>query len=91
MSPFIGRLDDHGDNGLDLVRNIKRMYTGGDGHVFVLAASIRHLDHLPGSFAIGAELATAPGKVWEEWATAGFPEPGKDLVYQGAERPGQKR
>jgi transaldolase len=90
-SPFIGRLDDHGDNGLDLVRNIKRMYTGGDGHVFVLAASIRHLDHLLGSFAIGAELATAPGKVWEEWATAGFPEPGKDLVYQGAERPGQKR
>jgi hypothetical protein len=48
-------------------------------------------DHLLGSFAIGAELATAPGKVWEEWATAGFPEPGKDLVYQGAERPGQKR
>jgi transaldolase len=45
MSPFIGRLDDHGDNGLELVRNIKRMYTGGDGHVFVLAASIRHLDH----------------------------------------------
>lgn len=43
VSPFIGRLDDIGQNGTDLIRNIKRMYAAGDGHVWVLAASIRNL------------------------------------------------
>lgn len=58
---------------MDLVRNIKQMYEAGDGHVHVLAASIRHLKHLLGSFASRAELVTAPGKVWEEWAASSFP------------------
>lgn len=88
VSPFIGRLDDRGESGIDLVRNIKRMYEGGDGHVFVLAASIRHLDHLLSSFALKTELATAPGKVWEEWATSGFPLPGKDFVSKGVDKNG---
>src|SRR5215468_4027281 len=45
VSPFVGRLDDRGEDGIDLVKNIKTMYSHGDGHVQVLAASIRHLDH----------------------------------------------
>jgi transaldolase len=73
VSPFIGRLDDHGENGMDLVRNIKKMYRDGDGHVHVLAASIRHVEHLLESFALNAELATVPSKVLEEWAAMGFP------------------
>ena len=39
VSPFSGRLDDQGQNGMDLVRNIKKMYEAGDGHVHVLAAN----------------------------------------------------
>jgi transaldolase len=85
VSPFVGRLDDHGQNGMDLVKNIKRMYEAGDGHVHVLAASVRHLKHLLGSFALHAELVTAPAKVWEDWAGASFPLPGKDFVVQGAD------
>jgi hypothetical protein len=38
VSPFVGRLDDIGENGVDLVANIKRMYAAGDGHVAVLAS-----------------------------------------------------
>ena len=90
VSPFVGRLDDQGENGMDLVKNIKQMYAAGDGHVHVLAASIRHLKHLLGSFAVRAELVTAPSKVWEQWATSSFPLPGADFVYYGtdkAERP----
>src|SRR5215468_2239120 len=64
VSPFVGRLDDRGDNGMDLVKNIKQMYEAGDRHVHVLAASIRHLQHLLGAFASRAELVTAPSKVW---------------------------
>ena len=85
VSPFVGRLDDHGQNGMDLVKNIKKMYEAGDGHVHVLAASIRHLKHLLGSFTLDAELVTAPAKVWEEWAGASFPLPGKDFVVQGTD------
>jgi transaldolase len=88
VSPFLGRLDDRGENGMDLVRNIKEMYEGGDGHVHVLAASVRHLEHLLASFALQAELVTAPAKVWEAWAGASFPSPGKDFVYKGVDKVG---
>jgi transaldolase len=88
VSPFVGRLDDRGENGMDLVKAIKQMYEAGDGHVHVLAASIRHVRHLLGSFALQAELVTAPGKVWEEWATSSFPLPGTDFVYQGTDKAG---
>jgi transaldolase len=80
VSPFVGRLDDQGENGMDLVKNIKEMYRAGDGHVQVLAASIRHLNHLLGSFALNADLVTAPSKVWEDWAAASFPVPDKNFV-----------
>jgi transaldolase len=88
VSPFLGRLDDRGENGMDLVRNIKKMYEAGDGHVHVLAASVRTLNHLLGAFALQAELATAPSKVWEEWAAASFPLPEKDFVYKGVDKLG---
>jgi len=89
VSPFVGRLDDRGENGMDLVKNIKQMYEAGDGHVHVLAASIRHPRHLLGAFALRAELVTAPSKVWEEWAASSFPLPGADFVYQGTDKSGK--
>ena len=89
VSPFIGRLDDRGDNGMDVVRNILNMYQAGDHHVHVLAASIRHLDHLLYSFALNAELATVPGKVLESWAAQGSPLPDDGFVYQAIDSQGQ--
>ncbi len=70
-------------------RNIKRMYERGDGHVHVLAASIRSVDHLLCSFALGAELATVPGKVLEEWSAAGFPLPDRGFSYKGVDSGGK--
>src|SRR6266568_7547734 len=72
VSPFVGRLDDLGDDGMQVVRNIKKMFEPGDGHVQVLAASLRGIDHLLYSFALGVELATAPAKVMEQWAASKF-------------------
>lgn len=88
VSPFLGRLDDEGENGMDLVRNIKRMYESGDGHVHVLAASIRSIEHLLGSMQLKAELITAPSKIWEEWAGKGCPLPSSDFVYEGKGKDG---
>ncbi len=90
VSPFIGRLDDRGDNGMDVVRNILKMYQRGDHHVLVLAASIRHLDHLLCSFALNAELATVPGKVLQAWAAKGTPLPDDSFVYDAMDSNGQR-
>jgi len=89
VSPFVGRLDDRGEDGMDLVRNIKKMYEHRDGHVHVLAASIRNLSHLFCSFALRAELATVPTKVLEEWAARDFPMPDQDFRYQGVDAGGK--
>jgi transaldolase len=89
VSPFVGRLDDIGQNGVDVVNNIKRMFAASDHHVVVLAASIRNLDHLLYAFHVGAELVTAPAKILEEWAGKGMPMPDENFSYKpvGAEIP----
>ena len=89
VSPFVGRLDDRGEDGMDLVRNIKKMYEHSDGHVHVLAASIRNLNHLLLSFALRVELATVPTKVLEEWAARDFPMPDQNFRYQGVDAGGK--
>jgi transaldolase len=89
VSPFVGRLDDHGEDGMGLVRNIKKMYERSDGHVHVLAASIRTINHLLCSFLLGAELATVPGKVLQEWEAAGFPMPNQDFKYKAVDAKGK--
>jgi transaldolase len=88
VSPFVGRLDDRGDDGMSLVANIKKMYGSSDGHVHVLAASFRKLDHLLYSFALGAELTTSPAKILEQWAAAGLPLPGEDFKYDAIDAKG---
>jgi transaldolase len=89
VSPFIGRLDDRGENGMDLIRNIKKMYESGDHHVHVLAASIRSLDHLLYTFALKSELATVPAKILQEWAGNDFPLPDEEFVYKGLDANGK--
>lgn len=68
ISPFDGRLDDIAYNGMDVIENIIRMYEEGDGHVEVLAASIRNVNHLLYAIHIGANIVTVPGSVLRDWA-----------------------
>ncbi len=90
VSPFVGRLDDRGENGMDLVWNIKKMYAHGDGHVHVLAASLRCIDHLLCAFSVGTELAAAPAKLLEQWAEAGCPEADASFSYQALDAAGKQ-
>jgi len=89
VSPFVGRLDDRGEDGIDLVKNIKTMYRNGDGHVHVLAASIRHIEHLLASFALDSELVTVPAKVLEKWVASNFPIPDQKFTYKAVGSNGQ--
>jgi transaldolase len=81
VSPFIGRLDDRGENGMDLIANVMRMYARGDRHVEVLTASVRSMDHLLQALALGSDIITAPFKLLKEWADKGLPLPGREFRY----------
>lgn len=81
ISPFVGRLDDRGLNGMDLISNIIKMYRGGDGHVQVLSASIRNIEHFLYSIFLGADIVTAPFKILKEWAGMGLPVPEYNYKY----------
>lgn len=81
VSPFVGRLDDRGENGMDLIANIMEMYKAGDGHVEALSASIRNLDHLLHSISLGADILTVPFPVLKDWANKGLIMPGADYIY----------
>lgn len=89
VSPFIGRLDDTGLNGMDLITNIQRMYQEGDGHVSVLAASIRNVQQLLACFALEVDLVTVPAKVLDSWAAKGCPMPDENFAYQGVDGAGR--
>ena len=84
VSPFVGRLDDRRENGMDVIANIIRMYRKSDGHVEVLTASVRSLDHLLYAIKLGSDIITVPGKILREWAGKGLPRPGSDYNYPAA-------
>ncbi len=75
VSPFIGRLDDTGVRGLDLVENIVRMYGEWGSHVLVLGASIRNLEHLFGCFERKVDIVTVPIAMIEAWKAHGIENP----------------
>ena len=89
VSPFVGRLDDIDENGMELVRNIKKMYETSDHHVHVLAASIRNVNHLLCSFSLQADLVTVPAKVLEQWAAKDFPLPSATFAYNAVDWSGE--
>ena len=63
VSPFVGRHDDNGVDGMELIRDIRLIY---DNYLFdteILVASVRHVGHVLESAKIGADVMTAPPKV----------------------------
>ena len=66
ISPFIGRLDDIGQNGLDLLSEIVEIYANYSWKTEVLAASIRHPIHVVEAARMGAHVATMPFKVIDQ-------------------------
>ncbi len=60
ISPFIGRLDDIGQVGMELIADIRQIYDNYDFKTQILAASIRHPIHVLETAKIGADVATMP-------------------------------
>lgn len=60
ISPFIGRLDDAGSDGMDLIREIREIYDNYSFETEILAASIRTSNHVKEAAMAGADVATVP-------------------------------
>ena len=85
VSPFIGRLDDRGENGMQLIENILKMYEKGDGHVEVLTASVRNLNHFMAAIHLGSDIITAPVKILTEWQEKGSLALAEGYLYEKGE------
>ena len=66
ISPFIGRIDDTAQDGMELIRNIVQIYDNYGFETEVLAASIRHPVHIVDCALVGADVATIPFKVIQQ-------------------------
>jgi len=65
ISPFIGRLDDVGENGMKLIEDIRTIYDNYGFETQILAASIRHPMHVVDSAMAGADVGTMPYSVFK--------------------------
>jgi len=66
VSPFVGRLDDAGHDGMDVVRQTVQVYRNYGFKTQVLASSLRHPLHVTQAALAGADIATLPFKVMEQ-------------------------
>lgn len=69
ISPFIGRLDDCGEDGMQLIRDIRQIYDNYGFKTEILAASIRSVSHVRESALAGADVATLPPGIFKQLLT----------------------
>lgn len=90
ISPFIGRLDDIGLDGMELISDIRRIYDNYDFRTEILAASIRSVNHAIAAAKIGADVMTAPPEVIRKMAEHPLTDRGLDAFLKDWEKTGQK-
>lgn len=66
ISPFVGRIDDRGGEGMELIRDIRTIYDNYDFKTEILVASIRHPVHVLEAARMGADVSTMPYAVFEK-------------------------
>ena len=66
ISPFVGRLDDIGEVGMSLIKDIRLIYDNYDFKTQILVASVRNPIHVLEAAKIGADIATVPYSVFEQ-------------------------
>ena len=89
ISPFIGRLDDLGLNGMDLIYDIVDIYQNYEFKTEVLAASIRGTHHIVESSKAGADIVTIPPKVFREMYNHPLTEKGLDAFLSDWNKTGK--
>src|SRR3990167_646312 len=86
VSPFVGRLDDRGENGMSLIANCMQMLEKGDGHVEILTASVRNMEHFLSALQLKSHIITAPAAVLKDWAAKSMPLPDATYHYETGDK-----
>ena len=90
ISPFIGRLDDIGLDGMEVIREIRMIYDNYDTlNTEILAASIRNVNHVKDAAMAGADIATVPPKVLQELTRHHLTDKGLDAFLADWKKTGQ--
>jgi transaldolase len=76
VSPFVGRVDDIGGTGMDLIEEIRTIYDNYNYATKILVASIRHPGHVKDAALIGADICTMPPGVFNKLATHSLTDSG---------------
>ena len=90
ISPFIGRHDDVGFDGMSLISDIRLIYDNYDFTTEILAASVRHPVHVLEAAKIGADVVTLPPKVMMSLANHPLTDKGLDAFLGDWKKSGQK-
>jgi transaldolase len=90
ISPFIGRLDDIGLDGMELIEEIREIYDNYGFETEILAASIRTVNHVKQSALVGADVMTAPAGVIKALSKHVLTDKGLEAFLTDWEKTGQK-
>ena len=91
VSPFIGRLDDIGLDGMDLIREIRAIYDNYPAlETKILAASIRTVNHVRDAAMIGADVATVPPAILKALVKHPLTDKGLEAFLADWSKTGQK-
>lgn len=86
ISPFIGRLDDAGQNGMDLIREIRMIYDNYNFPTEILAASIRGVPHVREAALAGADVSTIPPNVFKALLSHPLTDKGLAVFLEDAKK-----
>ena len=91
ISPFVGRLDDIGENGMELIQKIKDIYSNYPKlNTKILVASVRNMEHVAQAAIIGADVVTLPPKILEELYEHPLTKKGLDDFLEDWKKTNQK-
>jgi len=89
VSPFVGRLDDIGQDGMELISDIIELYSNYDFSTKILVASVRHPGHVLTSALLGADIVTLPPDILTKLFTHPLTEKGLESFLSDWESTGQ--
>jgi transaldolase len=90
ISPFIGRLDDAGQDGMEIIGEIRQIYDNYDFSTEILAASIRTVNHVKYAALAGADIATVPSAIMKALVKHPLTDKGIDAFLADWKKTGQK-
>lgn len=86
VSPFIGRIDDSGHDGMNLIREIKQIFVNYGFRTKILVASIRHPLHIVEAAKIGSDVVTLPPDILGKMISHPLTDKGLDLFLSDWEK-----